>query len=98
MLQREYREDSRNREVLRKNRKKLIFRGYVLRNLLEVRSSGSNLVDNVFNGEDTVLAKGLLNDLVGGESNSLLVDLSISTLVDQLADSLEVRLTVECSR
>jgi hypothetical protein len=33
----------------------------------------------------------LLNDLVVGEGNSLLVQLSITSLVDQLSDTLQIR-------
>ena len=60
--------------------------------LLEVGAGGEDLVDEVFDGEDVVLAKGLLNDLVVGEGDSLLVDLAVTALVNQLADGLEVGL------
>jgi len=62
--------------------------------LLEVRSSLTDLVDDVLDGEDTVFAKVLFNDLVRRKSNSLLVDLSVSTLVDEFSDGLQVGLTV----
>lgn len=46
----------------------------------------------VLNGKDVELAESLLDNLVVGEGNALLVDLAVSTLVDQLADRLKVRL------
>ena len=46
----------------------------------------------VLNAEDVVLAEVLLDDLVVGEGDALLVDLAVSALVDKLADGLEVRL------
>ena len=48
----------------------------------------------VLNAEDVVLAEVLLDDLVVGEGDALLVDLAVSALVDQLADGLEVGLAV----
>jgi hypothetical protein len=49
-------------------------------------------MDKILNGEDIVLAKSLLNDLVVGEGYALLVDFAVAALVDQLTNSLEVRL------
>lgn len=43
-------------------------------------------MNEILGGKDVVFAKGLLDDGVVGERNALLVDLSIPTLVDQLAD------------
>lgn len=57
--------------------------------LLEVGADGVDLVDQILNADNAVLAKALLDDLVVGESNALLVDLSVTTLVDELTDSLE---------
>lgn len=51
-------------------------------------------MDKILNTEDVVLAEGGLDDLVVGEGDALLVDLSVSTLVDQLADGFEVGLAV----
>lgn len=62
--------------------------------LLEVWSDGVNLVDQILHADDTVLAEGLLDDSVVGKGNTLLVDLSVSTLVDELADGLEVWVSV----
>jgi hypothetical protein len=49
-------------------------------------------VDKILNGEDIVLAKSLLNDLVVGEGYALLVDFAVAALIDQLTNRLEVRL------
>lgn len=62
--------------------------------MLEIRADGIDLVDQIFDTYDTVFAEVLLDDGIVGESNTLLVDLSVSTLVDELADGLEVRVTV----
>ena len=62
--------------------------------LLEVGANGVDLVNQVFHADNAVLAKVLLNDLVVGKSNALLVDLPVATLVDELTDSLEVGVTV----
>ena len=63
--------------------------------LLEVRSSREDLVDEVLDGEDVELAESLLNDLVVGEGNALLVDLAVAALVDELPNSLQVRLATK---
>ncbi len=62
--------------------------------LLEVWTDGVDLVNEILHADDAVLAEGSLNDRVVGKSNALLVDLSVTTLVDKLADSLEVWVTV----
>jgi len=62
--------------------------------LLKVGADGEDLVDQILNADDTVLAEAALNDGVVGESNALLVDLSVSTLVDQLTDGLQVGVSV----
>lgn len=51
--------------------------------LLEVGSSSENFVYEILYGEDVVLAEVGLNNSVVGERNALLVDLSVTTLVDQ---------------
>ena len=60
--------------------------------LLEVGPGGENLVNEILNGEDIVQLEGLLDDTVVGERDALLVDLAVSTLVDQLANRLQIRL------
>jgi len=55
--------------------------------LLEVRSDGVDFVDQIFNADDSELTKNLFNDFVGGNGDSLLVDLTETSLVDQIGDS-----------
>ena len=62
--------------------------------MFKVRSDGEDFVDQVLHADNAVLAKRSLNDGVVGESDTLLFDLSISTLVDELSNSLEVGVTV----
>jgi hypothetical protein len=62
--------------------------------LLEVGADSVDLVDQVFHADDAVLAKGILDELIVGQSDALLVDLSISTLVDELADGLKIGVAV----
>ena len=62
--------------------------------LLEVGADGVDLVDQILHADDAVLAKVLLNDLIVGKSDALLVDLSVAALVDELTDRLEVGVTV----
>jgi hypothetical protein len=62
--------------------------------LLEVGANGVDLVDQVFHADNAVLAEILLDDGVVGKGNALLVDLSISSLVDELFDALQVGITV----
>ena len=54
--------------------------------LLEVWTNGNQLVDQVVNGHDTELTEVSLDDGIVGESNSLLVDLTVTSLVNQLSD------------
>lgn len=62
--------------------------------LLEVGADGENLVDEILHADNAVLAEVLLDDGVVSKSNALLVDLSVSTLVDELLDGLQVGVTV----
>lgn len=62
--------------------------------LLEVRADSVDLVDQVLHADDPVLAEGLLDDLVVGQGDALAVNLPVATLVDELADRLEVGLAV----
>ena len=62
--------------------------------MLEVGADGVDLVDQILHADDAVLAEVGLDDGVVGKSNALLVDFSISTLVDELTDSLQVGVTV----
>jgi len=65
-----------------------------IRCLLEVRSSGEDLVHKVLDGEDIILSKRRLDDAVVGEWDALLVDFAISALVDKFTDGFQVRLAV----
>jgi hypothetical protein len=62
--------------------------------LLEVWANGVDLVDEVLNANNTVLAQRLLDDGVIGETNALLVHFAEAALVDELAHRLEVRVAV----
>jgi hypothetical protein len=62
--------------------------------LLEVGASSDDLVDEVFNAENVVLAESLLDHGVIGKRDTLLVYLAVSSLVDEFADGLEVRLAI----
>jgi hypothetical protein len=62
--------------------------------LLEVGANGVDLVDEVLDADDAELAEVLLNEVVVGDRQALLVDLSVTTLVDELTDGLQVGVTV----
>ena len=62
--------------------------------LLEVRTDGVDFVNEIFDGEDTVLTEDLLDLLVIDERDTLTVQLSVTTLVDEFADGLEVGVAV----
>lgn len=53
-----------------------------------------DLMDEILHADDAVLAKGLLDNGVIGERDALLVDSSVSTLVDEFTDGLQVGGTV----
>jgi len=55
--------------------------------LLEVGTDSVELSDQILNTDDLVGSEDLLNDFVRSDGNSLLVDLSVSSLVDQVGDS-----------
>lgn len=62
--------------------------------LLEVGSDGVDFVDQILHAHNAVLSEVVLNKLVVAEGSALLVDLPVTTLVDQLADALQVGVTV----
>lgn len=62
--------------------------------LLEVGTNGDDLVDEVLDADDAIFAEVLLDDGVVGEGDALAVDLTISTLVDEFLDALEVGITI----
>jgi len=65
-----------------------------VRCLLEVRSNSVDLVDQILHADNAELAQGVLDQLVVGQGNSLLFDLSIAPLVDELSNGLEVGVAV----
>jgi len=62
--------------------------------LLEVGSDSEDLVDQVLHADNAVLAEVGLNDGVVGKGNALLVNLAISSLIDELTDRLQVGVSV----
>lgn len=62
--------------------------------LLEVGANGVDLVDEVLDADDAVLAEVLLDELVVGDGQTLLVDLAVAALVDELTDGLQVGVAV----
>jgi hypothetical protein len=62
--------------------------------LLEVGTDGEDLVDQVLHTHNAVLAQRVLDNGVVGESDALFVDLSVSTLVDELTNGLKVRVSI----
>jgi len=62
--------------------------------LLEVGADGEDLVNEILNADDAELAEVLLDELVVSDRQTLLVDLSVSALVDELADGLQVGVAV----
>ena len=62
--------------------------------LLEVWSNSVDLMNQIFHTNDTEFSKVVLDQLVVSESDSLLVDLAISSLVNQLSSSLQVWITI----
>jgi len=67
--------------------------------LLEVRSNSEDLMDQILHAHNAVLAEVLLDDGVVGERDTSLVgSLGVSTLVDELANGLEVGVAVRNER
>ena len=66
--------------------------------LLEVGARSEDLVHEILDREDVVLPKGLLDYSVVGERDTLLVDLAVTALVDELTHRLEVRLAIDWER
>ncbi len=58
--------------------------------VLEIGADGQDLVNQIFDANDVVLAQLLLDDVVGGDRDAAGVQLGESALVDQLADALQV--------
>ena len=72
--------------------------------LLEVRSDSEDLMDQILHAHDAVLAQVLLHDLIVAQRHTLRVrmvarlDLSIPALVDELAHTLEVGVSIRHER
>jgi len=89
-------------EVSLKDLKKSKIQYFLPKNILpkevvgffEVRSDCVDFVDQIFNADNVVFAEGLSNDFVVGKGNSLLVDLSEASLVDQVRNSLSGGISV----
>ena len=64
---------------------------------LEVVADGEDLMHNVLDTDDSLVAKSLLNQGVVSDGDALLLDLSESTLVHELLDGLQVGVTGEMS-
>jgi hypothetical protein len=62
--------------------------------LLEVGTDGEDLVDQILHAHDAELAQVVLDQLIVSERDALLVDLAISTLVDELAHRFKVGIAV----
>ena len=62
----------------------------VVGGVLEVGANGEDLVNKVFDADDVELAKLLLDEVVGGDWGASTIDLGEASLVDQLADTLQV--------
>jgi hypothetical protein len=54
----------------------------------EVGSNGVDFLNEILNGFDSFRSESLLNDLVIGKGNSLLVDFTITSLQDEFSDGL----------
>lgn len=50
-------------------------------------------MNEILNAKDVEFSEGIFNDGVVGEGDALLVDLSVSALVDEFADGLQVGFT-----
>jgi hypothetical protein len=50
--------------------------------------------DSLLNADDALVSESLLDDRVLGKGNSLLLDLTVTSLVDQVSDGGEVGLSV----
>ena len=62
--------------------------------LLEVDTASEDLVDQILHAHQAIFAQVILDKLVVGKSNALFVNLAIATLVDELADGLEIGVAV----
>lgn len=61
--------------------------------LLEVGSNRDDFVHQIFNANDAVRTKSLFNDLIVSQCDTLLVNLAVAALVDQITDRLHAGCT-----
>jgi len=61
---------------------------------LEIGTNREDLVDEILNAENVQVSQSSLDNFVVRDSNGLLVNLSVSALVDKLADGLQVGVTI----
>lgn len=61
---------------------------------LEVRSTGEDLVDNILHASNSKVSERLGNDVVVYQRNTLTINLSVTSLVDKGANSLQGRFTI----
>ena len=62
--------------------------------LLKVGANRVDLVDQILHAHNSILAQLLLDDLVVRDGDTLLIDLSVATLIDEFSDALQVRIAV----
>ena len=62
--------------------------------LLEIRPHSIEFMNQILHAHDTVFAQVILDDLVIGQGDTLLVDLAVTTLVDEFTDGLEAWVAV----
>ena len=60
---------------------------------LEVWAHSKNFMYQVFDTDDAMSTKRVLNDCITGESNSSMMNLSKATLVDEISYSLQTRVS-----
>ena len=61
--------------------------------LFEIGTDGEDLVHEILDGQDVILAKTILNDGVIGQRDALTIDFAVAALVDQFTDCLQVWLS-----
>ena len=62
--------------------------------LLEIRPHSNNLMNQILHTDDAKFTQLLLDDLVIGEWYTLLVDLSVAALINEVADGFDTRVAV----
>jgi hypothetical protein len=62
--------------------------------LFEVGADGVDLMDEIFDRQNTIFTQRSFDDVVRCQGNALLVNLSVAPLVDQFPNRLEIWFTV----